>query len=44
MTTIQSLEDQIKAEYGFVKGWIATHVYWSALIAVAVGFVAGKIL
>lgn len=44
MTSLSSLEDQLKSEYGAVKGWIAAHVYLSVLIAVGVGFVLGKLI
>lgn len=41
--TILTLEQEIIAEYGIVKGWIATHPYISVAIALGVGFLLGKI-
>ena len=43
MTTISGIEDQLKTEYGVVKGWIAAHVYASVGIALVVGIVIGRI-
>lgn len=43
MTSLQTIEQQLIAEYGLVKGWIAGHVYASLAIAGALGFLAGKI-
>lgn len=43
MMTFATIEEQLKSEYGAVKGWIAAHVYASVGIALAVGFVLGKI-
>lgn len=40
MTTIATIEDQLKAEYGALKGWIAAHVYAS----VGLAFGAGQIV
>lgn len=42
--SLQSLEQQIVAEYGIVKGWIATHVYSSVIIAFALGAVFGHVI
>lgn len=41
--SIATLEQQIVAEYGAVKGWIATHVYTSVLLAFGAGCVVGGI-
>lgn len=41
--SIQSLEEQIVAEYGAVKGWIAVHVYPSVFAALFIGFLIGRI-
>lgn len=38
-----TFEQEIVAEYGVVKGWLATHPYISVAIALAVGFLLGKI-
>lgn len=43
MTSIQTIEEQLKSEYGAIKGWIAAHVYTSVGIALAIGFLLGKI-
>ena len=40
MTNIATIEDQLKAEYGAVKGWIAAHVYGS----IGIAFGAGQIV
>ncbi len=43
MTTISGIEEQLKAEYGAFKGWIAAHVYLSVGIALVVGIVIGRL-
>lgn len=43
MTNLATIEDQLKAEYGAVKGWIAAHVYASLGIAFGVGQVIALI-
>lgn len=40
---INDIEARIVAEYGVIKGWIATHVYLSLLIALGVGWAIGKV-
>ena len=39
MTNLLSIEEQLKSEYGVVKGWIAAHVYASVGIAFVAGFI-----
>lgn len=43
MPTLATLEQQIIADYGKIKGWIATHAYLSTLIALGAGFALGKV-
>ena len=43
MTDWQTVEEHIKAEYGVVKAWIATHVYTSVFLALGAGFLLGKV-
>lgn len=43
MPTIATIEEQLKTEYGVVKGWIAAHVYASVGLALLIGFIIGKI-
>jgi hypothetical protein len=44
MSQLATIEEQLKTEYGVVKGWIAAHVYASLAIAFAAGFLIGRIL
>jgi len=39
MTNLLSIEEQLRSEYGVVKGWIAAHVYASVGLALVLGFV-----
>jgi hypothetical protein len=40
---IQTIEEQIVAEYGKVKGWVATHAYLSIGIACGVSWGLGRL-
>lgn len=42
MENIQTIEQQIIAEYGVVKGWVATHSWTAMTTALTVGFAIGK--
>ena len=44
MTTLTTVEQQLIAEYGVVRGWIATHVYSSVFLALAAGWLVGHCL
>ncbi len=44
MTTLSTVEKQLVAEYGVVRGWIATHVYSSMFLALTAGWLAGHFL
>lgn len=41
MGKLVSLEQKIVAEYGIIKGWIATNAYAAVGIALAVGVTIG---
>lgn len=42
--TIQTLEEQIVAEYGMVRGWIAVHPLLAMVAALSLGWLAGYFL
>ena len=42
MTTISGIEEQLKNEYGAVKGWIAAHVYWTIAGVIVLAWILGR--
>ena len=44
MTTLSTVEQQLVAEYGVIKGWIATYIYTSVFLALVAGGLVGHFL